>query len=119
LAGHAPVVLAPGARARHRGLRTLIADGVLDDDAAARWAAAEIFLNQDGGLAAPPVEPRTPYLEVGDGRAGAGPETEERKKRPAPREPMQGGSDQQASATTWLSARSPPSTPATAAGSRC
>ncbi len=40
LAGRAPVVLAPGA-ALTRGLRTLIADGVLDDDAAARWAAAE------------------------------------------------------------------------------
>ena len=40
LAGHAPVVLAPGA-ALTRGLRTLIADGLLGDDAAARWAAAE------------------------------------------------------------------------------
>ena len=38
LAGHAPVVLAPGA-ALTRGLRTLVADGVLDDAAAACWAA--------------------------------------------------------------------------------
>ena len=39
LAGHAPVVLAPGA-ALTRGLRTLIADGVLDDDAAERHGSA-------------------------------------------------------------------------------
>ena len=38
LAGHSPVVLAPGA-ALTRGLRTLVADGTLDDAAAACWAA--------------------------------------------------------------------------------
>jgi len=41
LAARAPLVLAPGA-ALTRGLRTLVADGLLDDAAAARWAAAEI-----------------------------------------------------------------------------
>ena len=41
LAAPAPLVLAPGA-ALTRGLRTLVADGLLDDAAAARWAAAEI-----------------------------------------------------------------------------
>ena len=41
LAARAPRVLAPGA-ALTRGLRTLVADGLLDDAAAARWAAAEI-----------------------------------------------------------------------------
>ena len=39
LAGHAPVVLAPGA-ALTRGLRTLIADGVLDDEAAESHGSA-------------------------------------------------------------------------------
>jgi len=41
LAARARRVLAPGA-ALTRGLRTLVADGLLDDAAAARWAAAEI-----------------------------------------------------------------------------
>jgi hypothetical protein len=37
LAALSPVLLAPGA-ALTRGLRTLVADGTLDDAAAARWA---------------------------------------------------------------------------------
>jgi len=41
LAAPAPLVLAPGV-ALTRGLRTLVADGLFDDAAAARWAATEI-----------------------------------------------------------------------------
>ena len=41
LAARTPLVLAPGA-ALTRGLRTLVADGLLDDAAAARWADGEL-----------------------------------------------------------------------------
>ena len=123
LAARAPVVLAPGA-ALTRGLRTLIADGVLDDagrgplgrgresricsGGSRSVTLARNFLNQDGGVATRPVV---------DAQV---PDQNRKQKRPPPREPMQGGSERAGLGDDVAVGRGRRRrAPATAAGSRC